>query len=272
MPVTAALAPSIFGIVNITADSFSDGGKFLNAAAAAQHALKLAKEGADVIDLGAVASNPDAEAVPASEEIRRLAPVVTILHERGIAVSVDSFSSETQSWALTQNIAWLNDIQGFADTALYPALAHTQARLIVMHNVVAGKAQRVDTDAHTIFDRLFAFFDQRVGALMGAGVAPERIVIDPGMGFFLGKDPAVSLEVLKRLPEIKARYGLPLFVSVSRKSFLRKIVAVEVDKAGPATVAGELFAASHGADFIRTHDVAALKQALTVWNALNSGR
>jgi dihydropteroate synthase len=272
MQVTAAHTPSIFGIVNITADSFSDGGKFLNAAAAAQHALKLVKDGADVIDLGAVASNPDAEAVAPAEEIRRLAPLVTILHERKIKLSIDSFSSETQAWALTQDVAWLNDIQGFADSALYPALAEAAVGLIVMHNVVAGKAQRVETDVRTIFDRLYAFFDQRVGELMGAGVAPDRIVLDPGMGFFLGKDPNVSLEVLKRLPEIKARYGLPLFVSVSRKSFLRKLVDVDVDKSGPATVAAELFAAGHGADFIRTHDVAALKQALTVWNALNSGR
>ena len=263
------LAPHIFGIVNITADSFSDGGKFLNAAAAAQHALKLVKEGADVIDLGAAASNPDAEAVPAVEEIRRLTPLVTILDERKVTLSVDSFSSETQAWALTQNVAWLNDIQGFADAALYPALAESEVRLIVMHNVVAGKAQRVATDPVTIFDRLYAFFDQRVGALMSAGISPNRIVLDPGMGYFLGSDPKVSLAVLRRLPEIKARYGLPLFVSVSRKSFLRALVNVEVAQSGPATLAGELHAAIQGADFIRTHDVAALKQALTVWNALN---
>lgn len=264
--------PSIFGIVNMTSDSFSDGGKYLDDAAAIQHALRLAADGADVIDLGAVASNPDAEAVPAREEIRRLARLVALLHERQIKVSVDSFSSETQAWALTQNVAWLNDIQGFADAALYPALAEARAGLIVMHNVVVGKAQRLETDVRTIFDRLYAFFDQRVGALTGAGVATGRIVLDPGMGFFLGSDPNVSLEVLRRLPEIKARYGLPLFVSVSRKSFLRKLAGVDVDKAGPVTLAAELYAASRGADYIRTHDVAALKQALTVWNALNSGR
>ncbi len=261
--------PTVFGIVNITADSFSDGGKFLNAATAAQHAMRLSKEGADVIDLGAVASNPDAEAVPAKEEIRRLAPLVTILREREIAVSIDSFSSETQAWALTQNVAWLNDIQGFADETLYPSLAESDVRLIVMHNVVAGKAQRIATDAKTIFDRLYSFFDQRVGALMSAGILPNRIVLDPGMGYFLGSDPGVSLAVLKRLSDIKARYGLPLFVSVSRKSFVRALVNVETARSGPATLAAELFAAVQGADFIRTHDVAALKQALTVWNALN---
>jgi dihydropteroate synthase type 2 len=269
--VKAAQAPSIFGIVNVTPDSFSGGGRFMDAAAAAKHALMLAKDGADVIDLGAVASNPDAAAVPAREEIRRLAPLVAILHERQIKVSIDTFSSETQSWALTQNVAWLNDIQGFADASLYPALAESGAGLVVMHNVVVGKAQRIDTDVRAIFDRLYSFFDARLGALMGAGIAPSRIVLDPGMGFFLGNDPNVSLEVLKRLPEIRAHYGLPLFISVSRKSFLRKLAGVEIDKSGPVTLAAELYAASQGADYIRTHDVAALKQALTIWNALNSG-
>jgi dihydropteroate synthase type 2 len=264
-------APSIFGIVNVTSDSFSDGGQFLDAAAAAKQALKLAAEGADVIDLGAVASNPDAETVPAAEEIGRLAPLVALLHEHKISVSVDTFSSETQRWALAQNVTWLNDIQGFADPALYPSLADSATRLVVMHNIVAGKAQRVETDVRTIFDRLTSFFDQRLGALMGAGIQPGRIVLDPGMGFFLGSDPNVSLEVLRRLPELKTRYGLPLFVSVSRKSFLRKLAGVAVEQAGPVTLAAELFAARNGADYIRTHDVAALKQALTVWNALNPG-
>jgi dihydropteroate synthase len=270
--VTIAAALSIFGIVNITADSFSDGGRFFDAAAATEHALKLASEGTDVIDLGAVASNPDAGGIPAAEEIRRLAPVVARLHECGVKVSIDTFSSETQAWALTQDVAWLNDIQGFGDLVLYPALAKARCKLVVMHNVVRGKAQRVETDPRTIFDRLFSFFDQRIGALVDAGVARGRIVLDPGMGFFLGSDPNVSLEVLRRLPELKARYDLPVFVSVSRKSFLRKLAGVDVASAGPVTLAAELFAAANGADFIRTHDVAALKQALSVWKALDSGR
>ena len=264
--------PSIFGIVNVTPDSFSDGGKYASAEAATQHALKLANDGADVIDLGGVASNPDAEAVSSAEEIRRLSPVVDALRERRVAMSIDTFSRETQVWALAQDVAWLNDILGFPDPSLYPKLAEARCGLVVMHNVVSGKAQRVQTDPRTIFDRLFAFFDQRVEALTNARVARERIVLDPGMGFFLGSDPEVSLEVLRRLPEIKTRYGLPLLISVSRKSFLRKLAGVDVANSGAVTLAAELYATLQGADFIRTHDVAALKQALTVWNALNSVR
>jgi dihydropteroate synthase type 2 len=132
-----------------------------------------------------------------------------------------------------------------------------------------GQAQRIDTDPATIFDRLYAFFDDRLSALEHAGIARSRIVIDPGMGFFLGTNPEVSLTVLRRLDTFKARYRLPVLVSVSRKSFIRKLANVPVADAGPATLAAELYAAAKGADWLRTHDVVALKRALAVWAALN---
>ncbi|NOT39129.1 MAG: dihydropteroate synthase [Alphaproteobacteria bacterium] len=261
---------AIFGVVNATADSFSDGGKYLAPEAAIAHALKLSADGADAIDLGAAASNPDAEAVPPDVEIARLSPIVAALKGK-VELSIDTFAPETQRWALTQNVAWLNDILGFPDRALYPALARSNARLVVMHNVAPrGRAERVATDPATIFDRLFTFFDARLAALEGAGVARERIVIDPGMGFFLGTDPEVSLTVLRRLGELKARYKLPVLISVSRKSFIRRLAGVEVAASGPATLAAELFASARGAGILRTHDVAALKHALSVWTALEN--
>ncbi len=263
-------APKIFGIVNATADSFSDGGRYLAPEAATAHALKLAADGADVIDLGAAASNPDAEHVPPDVEIARLAPIVAALKDK-VALSIDTFSIETQLWALKQNVPWLNDILGFPDASIYPALARSSARLVVMHNVAPrGRAERIATDPATIFDRLFAFFDARLAALTSAGVARERIVLDPGMGFFLGTDPEVSLTVLRHLGELKARYNLPVLISLSRKSFVRRLAGVEVAASGPATLAAELFAARQGADFLRTHDAAALKQALSVWTALEN--
>lgn len=261
-------APSIFGIVNATEDSFSDGGKYLDPKAAAARALELTAAGADVIDLGAAASNPDAIHVPPDVEIARLAPIVVALKGKAV-VSVDTFALETQRWALKQGVAWLNDIQGFPDPSFYPELADSNVRLVVMHNVAPrGRAEKIATDPATIMRRLFDFFDDRMSALAQAGVARDRIVIDPGMGFFLGTDPEVSLTVLRRLRELKARYGLPLLVSVSRKSFVRKLANVDVANAGPATLAAELFAAGQGADFLRTHDVSALKRALSVWAAL----
>jgi dihydropteroate synthase type 2 len=258
----------IFGIVNATADSFSDGGKYLAPEAAIAHALTLAADGADVIDLGAAASNPDAEHVPPDIEIARLAPIVAALKDR-VALSIDTFAPETQLWALKQTVPWLNDVLGFPDPSIYPALARSSARLVVMHNVAPrGRAERLATDPATIFERLFAFFDARLVALESAGIARARIVLDPGMGFFLGTDPEVSLTALRRLGELKSRYELPVLISLSRKSFIRRLAGVEVAAAGPATLAAELFAAAQGADYLRTHDAAALKHALTVWTAL----
>lgn len=262
----------IFGIVNATADSFSDGGKYLEPAAAIAHARALAAAGATAIDLGAAASNPDAAHVPPDVEIARLTPIVEALRGQ-VPLSIDTFAPETQRWALAQRVEWLNDIQGFPDPSLYPELAQSSARLIVMHNVAPrGRAERIPTDPATIFYRLFRFFDERVTALERAGVALQRIVLDPGMGFFLGTDPEVSLTVLRRLGEVKARYRLPVLISLSRKSFIRKLANADVAESGPATLAAELFAAAQGADFLRTHDVAALKRALTVWEALNSAK
>ncbi len=239
-------SPQILGILNITADSFSDGGRYLEPAAALAHGRGLAADGADAVDAGAASSNPDAGAVGAATEIARLAPVVPALVAEGIAVSVDSYEPEVQLWALDQGVAFLNDIHGFPDAALYPRLADSAARLIVMHAVQdRGKASRIDVPPGEILGRIFAF-----------------------MGFFLGTDPETSLEALRRLPELKARYGLPVLVSVTRKSFIRRIAGRGVADSLPATLAAELFAAAQGADMIRTHEPRPLRDALRVTAAL----
>ena len=129
----------------------------------------------------------------------------------------------------------------------------------------------METDPKRIFDLLFGFYDQRLAALAKAGVARDRIVLDPGMGYFLGADPEVSLTVLRNLPRLKERYNLPVMISVSRKSFVRRLAGVAVADAGAATLAAELFATLQGADILRSHDVKALTQALAVWSALGTG-
>ncbi len=202
--------PAIFGIVNITEDSFSDGGLYLSPLAALSHARKLSDEGADVLDLGAASSNPDAKHVPPEIEIARLAPIVSALKKDGRKISIDSFVPETQVWALAQGVDYLNDIQGFPEAKLYPALAKARCKLVVMHSVQGrGRATRMETDAAGIMDRIAAFFETRIKALILAGVARERLILDPGMGFFLGANPDVSLTVLRWLPELKAAFGLP---------------------------------------------------------------
>lgn len=258
--------PQILGIVNLTEDSFSDGGRYLDPAAALAHARALTASGADIVDLGAAASNVDAKPVTAGEEVRRLDPLITALKADGIPVSIDSFRPDVQRFAIGRGGAFLNDIQGFPDPALYPELAAAQCRLIVMHAVQGrGRAQRLELAAEEVWARIDAFFAQRIVALERAGIARERIIVDPGMGLFLSSRPEASLHVLNRLDRLKQRFGLPVLVSVSRKSFLRAVTGrASAAELGAATLAAELFAAEKGADFIRTHDPAALADALKV--------
>jgi dihydropteroate synthase type 2 len=257
----------VLGIVNITQDSFSDGGRYLAAEAATAHARKLAADGAFVIDLGGAASNPDARLIAPEIEIARLAPVMAALKADGIAVSVDTFSPQVQRWALGEGVAYLNDIRGFPDPALYPELAASAAKLIVMHAV---EGPRVEVAAEEVMDRVMGFFEGRVAALTGAGIARERLILDPGMGFFLGALPEASFAVLQGIPALKQAFGLPVLVSVSRKSFLRTLTGKSAAEAGPASLSAELFAAGQGADYIRTHDPGALRDALLVVRAATS--
>lgn len=258
----------ILGILNITTDSFSDGGRYLEPGAALFHAQAMAQSGADIIDIGAASSNPDAVAVAPEVEIARLASVVPELKAKGLSLSVDSFSTEVQRWALGQGVDYLNDIHGFADAGLYPELAQAGAKLIVMHMVQErGVAVRTEVPPAEIFDRVTGFFDARLKALTEAGIARERLILDPGMGQFVGTDPKNSLILLRRLADLKARYGLPLLVSVSRKGFLRKLVNRPVLEAGAASLAAELFAEANGADYIRTHAPGALRDG---WKILKS--
>jgi len=255
----------ILGILNITSDSFSDGGRYLAPGAAVFHAQAMAQSGADIIDIGAASSHPDAQPVPVEVEIARLDSVVPELKAKGLSLSIDTFAPQVQRWALGQDIDYLNDIHGFPDASLYPALAKSNAKLIVMHMVQArGVAVRTEVPSSEIFDRVIAFFDARIQALTDAGIARDRLILDPGMGQFLGSDPENSWILLRRLPELKARYGLPLLVSVSRKGFLRKLVNRPPLEAGAASLAAELFAEAQGATHIRTHAPGALRDGLKV--------
>jgi dihydropteroate synthase type 2 len=262
--------PLIVGIVNITADSFSDGGRFLAPEAAIAQARRLADGGADIVELGAAASNVAADPVPPEEEIRRVESVINALG--GLRISVDAFRPETQRYALNRNVDYLNDILGFPDAAIYRELAASSCRLVVMHAVQGGgRAERLDLSAEEVWRRIEAFFAERIARLEAAGIARERLILDPGMGFFLSSRAEASLRVLAGLGRLKAVFGLPVMVSVSRKSFLAAVTGRD-DPAerGAATLAAELYAAAHGADYIRTHDAAALRDALAVTAALSA--
>jgi dihydropteroate synthase len=270
-PLLPAGSPRIVGIVNITRDSFSDGGRYLDPAAALAHARRLRADGADVIELGPAASHPGSAPVSAGAERRRLAPVLERLAADGIPVSVDSFRTETLRFAVSAGAAYLNDIHGFGDPGLYPALVESQCRLVVMHAVqAAGSATKVVTDPGAVWEGIRRFFAGRLAELQAAGIGRDRLVIDPGLGYFLGSTPGPSLAALAGIRELKDLFGVPVLVSPSRKSFLRALTGRDVTRSGPATLAAEIFAAWQGADYIRTHDVAAARDALTLLSAITS--
>src|SRR6185295_6410196 len=149
--------------------------------------------GADALDLGAASSNPKSAPVAPEIEIARLKPIVAFGKKQGWSLSVDSFAGETQAWALKQNVAYINDIQGFSEPGLYPQLAASEAKLVVMHSVQGkGRAQKIDTDPTTIMGRIADFFEDRIQALTQAGIARRRLILDPGMGLFVGLKAEVS--------------------------------------------------------------------------------
>ena len=265
-------APKLLGIVNITEDSFSDGGRFLAPDAALAHARNLLESGADILDLGGASSNPEAKPVDPEIEIARLAPVVRAMKAEQRSLSIDSFSTPVQRWAMREHVDYLNDIQGFPHEELYPELAASRAKLIVMHSVQgAGRATKIVVEPSKVLDLVISFFEARIAALVKAGVARERLILDPGMGFFLGGNPEASFTVLRYLPTLRRAFGLPLLVSVSRKSFLRALTGRPPQEAGPASLAAELFAIDQGVDYIRTHNPAALRDAILVRKKLDEG-
>lgn len=259
----------IQGILNLSTDSFSDGGLYTGFDEAVAHAESLIADGADAIDIGAVSSNPDGHGLTAEAEISRLQPVVEALQGRGMAVSLDTFAPEVQRWGLQAGVSMINDIRGFPSPEIRETLAEASCDLVVMHAVQTGRADRRTTDADAIEDQVHRFFDGRLEALVRAGVSHRRLIVDPGMGFFLSDHPEPSVRMLQGIERLRDHTGCPVLVSVSRKSFLGALIgAMHPMERRSAGLAAELFAATHGATWIRTHEPRPLREALQVWTAL----
>lgn len=281
-PPHPAAGVRVLGILNLTRDSYSDGGRYLKPDAAIAHARRLRADGAAWIDVGAESSHPDAEAVPAAEEFARLAAVIPTLKADGATVSVDTSKPDVMRSVLALGADAINDIRGFRDPAAVDAVRASNARLICMFNRTAadpsGRARRhaaaADPAPAALLNEIERFFEERLAALAAAGVARERIILDPGMGFFLGGDPALSCTVLRELPRLQ-RFGRPLCVSPSRKSFIGALLAGPdgprpVAERGVGTLAAELWAAAQGVAYIRTHDVRALADGLRMQAAIRA--
>ena len=269
--------PRILGIVNVTRDSFSDGGACLEPEAALAHARGLVADGADIIDLGAESTHPDAEDVPADVEIARLTPLIARLKGDGLAVSVDTYKPAVIRRVLSLGVDFINDVTALRDPESVAAVRDGDARLILMHSrASSARAERGQADPATIVDEILRFFEQRIAALAQAGIPCERLILDPGMGFFLGRDPLVSLAVLRDLGRLVG-LGLPVLVSTSRKSFIGGLLGSPdaprpVDQRGAGTLATELWAVREGVAYVRTHDVRALCDALSLLSALDNPR
>jgi dihydropteroate synthase len=258
--------PLIMGVLNVTPDSFSDGGRFLDPAAAIAQAQRLAAEGADILDVGAESSRPygNAVAVPLDEERARLAPILPAVVALGIPVSIDTMKAAVAAWALETGAAIVNDVWGLQrDPDMARVVAAHDAPVIVMHNRDAADP-RIDIVADVT-----AFFERSLAIAARAGIPPERIVLDPGIGF--GKTPEQSLICIARLDAWRG-FGLPLLVGASRKRFIHSIVPSEPAERLGGSLAAHLLAVENGAAIIRVHDVAPTVQALAVAAAIRRAR
>jgi dihydropteroate synthase len=258
--------PAVMGVLNVTPDSFSDGGKFLAPDQALAQARRLIADGADIIDIGAESTRPygGAQPVSAEMELRRLQPVLAEVVALGVPVSIDSMKADVVAWALDQGAMIANDVWGLQrDGEMAAQLAARNAPVIVMHN-----RDRADPSIDIMQD-IAAFFDRSLDIAARAGLARENIVLDPGIGF--GKTQEQSLIVLARLDELKS-FGLPLLIGASRKVFIASVSPSEPQQRLGGSIAAHLVAARHGASIIRTHDVAETVQALRVLAAIEDKR
>ena len=266
--------PLVMGILNVTPDSFSDGGRHHEPAAALDHALRLLEEGADLIDLGGESSRPGADPVPLAVEWNRVGPVLERLadhrhprNQRAVVVSIDTTKPEIARRALETGAAIVNDIGGFRDPAMVAALAQAQGEpgAIAMHMRGQPRTMQHDPTYTEVVAEVGDFLAQRLDALVTAGIARERVCLDPGVGF--GKTLDHNLALLRSLPELNARLRRPLLIGTSRKSMLGRLTGRDVNDRLPASIASALAAAQAGARVLRVHDVAATVDALTVWEA-----
>jgi dihydropteroate synthase len=268
-PVLRALLsrpyPAVMGILNVTPDSFSDGGRFIAPEHALTQARRMIAEGADIIDIGAESTRPyGSQPVSADEELERLQPVLAEVVALGIPVSIDSMKSPVVGWALDQGAAIANDVWGLQrDPDMAGLLAKHKAPVIIMHN-------RDEADAGIdIMKDIAGFFARSLAIAANAGISPDNIVLDPGIGF--GKTQEQSITVLARLDEL-AVFNLPLLVGASRKRFIDTITPSAPDRRLGGSIAAHLIAADRGARIIRTHDVAETVQALRVTAAIGDKR
>jgi len=258
--------PLIMGVVNITPDSFSDGGSFATASTALAHARRLVDEGADLVDIGGESTRPGAGGVALEEERRRVLPVLEQLAGGTVPVSIDTQKPELMREAIAAGASMINDVNALQAPGALAAVAQSGVAVCLMH--MQGTPADMQTDPHyeDVVAEVLEFFGDRMRAAHAAGIAPDRIVLDPGFGF--GKTLEHNLELLRRLDRFNTT-GAAVLAGLSRKGMLGRLTGREVDERVYASIAAALIAVENGARIVRVHDVAATRDALAVWTAVN---
>jgi dihydropteroate synthase len=258
---------SVMGVVNVTPDSFSDGGLYIDAGAAVAHALELEAEGARILDIGGESTRPGAAPVGARAELDRVLPVIQGLHDRGVhaQISVDTSKAPVAAAALDAGAAIVNDVTALrGDPAMAELVASRGVQCCLMHMLGEPRTMQEDPRYDDVVSDVKAFLEQRMAFAVAAGIREERILLDPGIGF--GKTAEHNLELLARLGELVA-LGRPVVIGTSRKSFLGRITGRPVDDRLAATIATNVLAYERGARVFRVHDVAPVRDALVIADA-----
>jgi dihydropteroate synthase len=261
--------PLVMGVLNLTPDSFSDGGRWPDTDAAIAHAMAMIDDGVDLLDLGAESTRPGAPIVPADLELSRLAPVIQALADCGRPLSVDTRKPQVMRAVLDLGVDMINDVSGFSDPQAIAAVSASQAACCVMHMLGEPLTMQQDPVYRDVVSEVCQMLADRAAALQAAGVDRSRIVIDPGIGF--GKTLEHNLALLADLPSLVA-LGWPVLVGVSRKSMLGALTGRAVDRRLSASLSAMLAAVVGGAQIVRVHDVPETIDALRVWRAISDAR
>jgi len=257
--------PLIMGIVNVTPDSFSDGGQHPTYGTALAHALRLVEEGADILDIGGESTRPGAADVTPDEELERVVPLVESLAREGVPLSVDTSKPEVMRAAIGAGAAIINDVRALQAPGAVDAVADSDCGVVLMHMQGMPRTMQMAPRYEDVVAEIRVFLRERLGALEAAGVSPERIALDPGFGF--GKTVEHNFTLLRELQRFTS-LGCPVVAGLSRKSMLGAVTGRAVGERATASVVGAVLAAERGARVLRVHDVAATRDGLRVWEAM----
>jgi len=260
----------IMGILNITPDSFSDGGLYLEHERAIAHGLELIESGADIIDIGGESTRPGADPVPLEEELHRVIPVIEgIRKESDVMISVDTYKAQVAEAALAAGAGMINDISALRfDEEMIDVLLKHDVPIVLMHMQGTPRTMQEDPQYNNVVSDIIEFLRERIAAATAAGIPRERLIVDPGIGF--GKLLQHNLEILRRLDELRA-LGRPILIGPSRKSFIGQLTGASVEERLPGTIASLVLGIMKGADIIRVHDVREARQAVQVADAIIRG-